>query len=107
MSEDEREPLDLTLREVFGVVGDASYSDDFQEALEMAKDRGLAPRQLVAEAFQELHPAPAGDLLRAIANGLDEGYTAQGAYHPDFQRDVDRITRDPDDLYRTEGDDDE
>lgn len=88
------DPLDITLGQMFGVVesGSPDFPDDLGHSME--------GREMIKEAFGKLHPANAGLLIRLITDGLDEGYTAQGGYHPDFQTGVKYARRNPEDRFR-------
>ena len=88
---EEREPLDLTIQEVASICGDGTFRDEV--AYEDLPDH-RSPAGHVAAAFEDVHPAVAGVLIRRIAEGLDDGYTAQGAAHPDFQRVLRQVVRD-------------
>ena len=76
--EPDRDPLDMTLREALGACGQSNY--DTPEGYD------TAGRLVIREAFTDAHPAVAGTLVRELAEGLDDGFTAQGKSHPDFQR---------------------
>lgn len=89
----DRDPLDMTLREVADACGDGTLSNDVSLD-DLPDDR--PPAGNVARAFEEIHPAAAGSLLRRIEAGLDAGYTAQGASHPHFQRPLRQVLRDTD-----------
>lgn len=83
----EREPLDLTLREVASICGSTNHDDPDMGAL----DFDGHPREAVNEAFTEIHPAVAGQLVYLIETGLDDGFTAQGASHIDFTTPLRRV----------------
>lgn len=91
------DPLDLTLRQAFGICETRNTEFD--------SDWGDGPidrRKRVAEAFTRIHPAYARALLTAMAAGFDNGVTAQGHYHPDFQRSLDAIVADPEERFDRE-----
>lgn len=74
-------PLDRPLRDLLAAY-DPTKSDDA-----LTRDGVLA-------AFATLHPADAGRLVRDIGMAMDEGYTAQGSRHPDFQTYVSLVKKD-------------
>lgn len=97
MSELPEEPLDLTLREILAVYN-ASVDSDIDET-DIVDQFGKPASLVIQDIFSEIHPANASHILHDISKGLDDGFTAQGSYHPDFQRAVNAIQKDPDDLY--------
>lgn len=77
------DPLDLTLRQIAGLAGDSDHEHAQPHPDELAFDG--PPQVAISRAFENIHPAVAGVIVRRIAEGIDNGYTAQGASHRDFQ----------------------
>lgn len=96
-----RDPLDLTLREVLLIYGESLETDMKKEDIATDFDKPL--NIIMQDVFSEIHPANASQLLRDLSNGIDKGYTAQGSFHPDFQRTIQSLQKDPEDLYKSDG----
>lgn len=79
---EKRKPIDLTLGEVAAMCGSADHEHPDMDTIDFEGP----PPMAVAAAFEEIHPAVAGSVLRRIENGLDDGFTIQGAAHPHFQK---------------------
>lgn len=95
-----KDAFDLTVRELLGLLGVQAPNVDVPNREEV--DFDMTGTHAVQRIFAEIHPTNAGKVVRAIAYGLDVGYTAQGGYHPDFQRALESERRDPEDRFTSD-----
>lgn len=74
--------------------------NSFQNDIESGEKEidGLASLE-VEKLFEEIHPVNAAKIIKSITNGVDNGFTGQGSYHPDFQRVIHSIVKDPEDRF--------
>jgi hypothetical protein len=74
--------------------------NEFQNDIEPGDEEidGLASLEL-EKLFEDVHPVNAAKIIRSITNGIDNGFTGQGSYHPDFQRVIHSIVKDPEDRF--------